>query len=301
MEAAQLEGHLAAIDRDGFTIVENAIEPTLLRELVDEIHRVERERGSAPKGNPAEGYATLRNYNLLAKGAAFQKMPVHENVLPVVERVLDEGCLLSGMTAIDIGPGEKAQPLHPDDILMDVPRPHVPLMCVSMWALTDFTDANGATRFVPGSHKFDHAPDFSREYETLPAEMPAGSVMIFHGSLWHGGGSNSTTDDWRMGVNVQFCAGWVRTQQNPYLGIPPEIARGFPDRLLELCGFSLYKGIMGHIDGQSPGAVLGEERMADTAYASPRMQALADEAGSDALRDDFATSDDARSAGSPRE
>jgi ectoine hydroxylase-related dioxygenase (phytanoyl-CoA dioxygenase family) len=202
------------------------------------------------------------------------------------------------MTAINIGPGEKPQPLHPDDILMNVPRPHVPLMCVSMWALSDFTAANGATRYVPDSHKFDHAPDYSKEYETVPAEMAAGSVMIFHGSLWHGGGSNCTQDDWRMGVNVQFCAGWVRTQQNAYMGIPAEVARGFPDRLLDLCGFSLYKGIMGHVDTQSPGAVLGEARMADTAYASPRMRTLGNQAGSESLRPEFDGLESADTAGS---
>ena len=145
MDASQLEKHLAAIADQGFTIVENAIEPALVDEIVSAVRRIEKERGSVPGGNPAEGYATLRNYNLLAKGKVFQKMPVHENVLPVAERVLDEGCLLSGMTAMHIGPGEeKLQPLHPDDIVMDLPRPHPPLMCVSMWALTDFTDANGA-------------------------------------------------------------------------------------------------------------------------------------------------------------
>lgn len=298
MDDSQRDQHLAAIEDQGFTIVENAIEPSLVAELASEIRRVEQERGTAPRGNPAEGYATHRNYNLLAKGPAFQKMPIHENVLPVVERVLDEGCLLSGMTAIHIGPGETPQPLHPDDIVMNVPRPHVPLMCVSMWALTDFTDANGATRYVPGSHKFDHAPDYSKQYETLPAEMSAGSVMIFHGSLWHGGGSNTTQDDWRMGVNVQYCAGWVRTQQNQYMGIPPDTARTFPDRLLELCGFSLYKGIMGHVDGSSPGAVLGEERMADTAYESPRMRLMADDAGAEALREGFGAAEETSGTGS---
>ena len=300
MNASQLERHLAAIADEGFTIVENAIEPALVDEIVSEVHRIEKERGSAPRGNPAEGYATLRNYNLLAKGAVFQKMPVHENVLPVAERILDEGCLLSGMTAMHIGPGEKLQPLHPDDLVMGLPRPHLPLMCVSMWALTDFTDANGATRYVPGSHKFDHGPDYSKEYETLPAEMPAGSVMIFDGSLWHGGGANRTESDWRLGVHVQFCAGWTRTQQNAYMGIPPEVTRTFSDRLLELCGYSLYKGIMGHIDGASPGAVLGEARMADTAYASPRMQGLAGQAGSETLRDKFDVGDESHAARPPR-
>ena len=80
-------------------------------------------------------------YNLLAKDPAFQAMPVHPNVLPIVERLLDRGCLLSGMTAIDIGPGEHAQPMHGDDIVMSrhLQRPHAPMMVTSMWALTDFT------------------------------------------------------------------------------------------------------------------------------------------------------------------
>jgi ectoine hydroxylase-related dioxygenase (phytanoyl-CoA dioxygenase family) len=96
--------------------------------------------------------------------------------------------------------------------------------------------------------------------------MPAGSVMIFHGSLWHGGGANTTTGEWRLGVNVQYCPGFVRQQQNPYLGIPAALAETFPDRLLELLGYRLYKGIMGHVDGKSPGELVFGERFAETAY-----------------------------------
>ncbi|NQZ96125.1 MAG: phytanoyl-CoA dioxygenase family protein [Myxococcales bacterium] len=274
MDAARIEHHLGEIRQTGYTIVEGAIEPVLVDELASEIHRVEDELGTKPKGNPAEGWATKRNYNLLARGPAFQKMPVHDNVLPIVERVLDPGCLLSGMTAIDIGPGEIGQPIHPDDIVMNVPRPHVPLMCTSMWALSDFTEANGGTRAVPGSHLYDHAPDYSAEIETIPIEMAAGSVMIFHASLWHGGGSNITEDEWRLGVNVQYCAGWTRPQQNQQLGVPREITRTFSDRLLELCGYSLYKGIMGHIETKSPAIVLGDDRLDETAYQSPKARVL---------------------------
>lgn len=272
MESERVDHHVHEIHEHGFTFVEDAIEPDLLTELRDTIRRVARERGTKPRENPAEGFATHRNYNLLAKEAVFARMPVHPNVLPIVERVLDPGCLLSGMTAIDIGPGEQPQPIHPDDIVTTVPRPHPPLMCVTMWALTDFTDANGATRYVPGSHREDHPPDFTREYETLPAEMKAGTVMIFDGALWHGGGANTTSDDWRLGVNVQYCQGWMRTQQNHYLGVPRERLEAMPERLLELLGMNLYKGIMGHVDGQSPGAVLGEARTAETAYANERSQ-----------------------------
>jgi ectoine hydroxylase-related dioxygenase (phytanoyl-CoA dioxygenase family) len=258
---------LAELRSQGYTILEDAIEPELVAALVGAIRRIERESGAAPRGNPAEGFATLRTYNLLAKDPVFQRMPVHPAVLPLVERVLDPGCLLSGMTAIDIGPGERAQPIHPDDLVMTVPRPHPPLMCTSLWALTDFTEANGATRILPGTH-LEERIDTSRA--SIPAEMRAGSVLVIDGGLWHGGGANTTDSEWRIGVNVQYCAGFCRTQQNHYLGIPPEITRTFSDRLLELCGFSLYKGIMGHIDGQAPAVMLGDGRLEERAYASQK-------------------------------
>ena len=258
--------HLEEIRDRGFTLLERVIEPELVDALVGAIRRIEEEAGTQPRGNPAEGYATLRNYNLLAKDAVFQRMPIHEAVLPLVEQVLDEGCLLSGMTAIDMGPGETPQPLHPDDVVMKVARPHDPLMCVSMWALTDFTADNGGTLVVPGSHRFDHLPEFGKDYDTIPIEMPAGSVMVFDGGLWHGGGANRTANEWRLGVNVQYCAGFIRPQQCAYLGIPRDVTRTFPPRLLELCGYSLYRGIMGHIDGHSPAVVLGEGFEVQRAY-----------------------------------
>jgi len=263
--------HCSRIAVDGYTIVENAIEPGLVTELRDTIRRVERELHIEPKGTAAEGRATKRMYNLLAKASEFQAMPVHPNVLPIVERVLDRGCLLSGMTAIDIGPGELAQPMHGDDIVMSrhLQRPHAPMMVTSMWALDDFTAENGGTRFVPGSHLFAGTPDEPGaldDVDVVALEMAAGSVMIFHGSLWHGGGANTTADEWRCGVNVQYCPGFVRQQQNPYLGIPPEVADAFSDRLLELLGYRLYKGIMGHVDGVSPGEIVFGARMAETAY-----------------------------------
>jgi Protein involved in biosynthesis of mitomycin antibiotics/polyketide fumonisin len=262
-----LDQQLAEMRSQGYTILENAIEPELVAALVAAIRRIERESGATPRGNPAEGFATLRTYNLLAKDPVFQQMPVHRAVLPLVERVLDPGCLLSGMTAIDIGPGERAQPIHPDDLVMTVPRPHPALMCTSLWALTDFSDANGATRILPGTH-LEARTDTTRS--SIPAEMPAGSVLVIDGGLWHGGGANTTEKEWRIGVNVQYCAGFCRPQQNQYLGIPREITRTFSDRLLELCGYSLYKGIMGHIDGQSPAIVLGDGRLEERAYASDK-------------------------------
>jgi len=271
LDQPALAEHRARIDTDGYTIVRDAIEPDLVEQLRDTIRRLERDLDVRPRDTAAEGHATLRMYNLLAKDPVFQAMPVHPNVLPLAEALLDRGCLLSGMTAIDIGPGEHPQPMHGDDIVMSrhLPRPHVPMMVTTMWALTDFTAANGGTRFVPGSHRFPHtpeSPDAPLVVDVCALEMPAGSVMVFHGSLWHAGGANTTTDDRRLGVNVQYCPGFVHQQQNPYLGIPAEVAATFSDRLLELLGYRLYKGIMGHIDGASPGEVVFGDRMAEQAY-----------------------------------
>ena len=270
MDGALIERHAARVAEDGYTILEDAIEPALVAELRDETRRLERALDVRPRNTLAEGNATLRMYNLLAKSALFQRMPTHPAVLPLVERFMP-GCLLSGMTSIDIGPGERGQPVHGDDLVMNVPRPHPAFMIVAMWALSDFTAANGATRYYPGSHAWPEWPDFRIAYDGAAAlEMPAGSVMVFHGSLWHAGGPNTTADDWRLGVNVQYCAGWVRTQQNHYVGIPRDVAATFDDRLLELCGYRLYKGALGHVDGHAPGEALFGERMAERAYTYER-------------------------------
>jgi ectoine hydroxylase-related dioxygenase (phytanoyl-CoA dioxygenase family) len=172
-------------------------------------------------------------------------------VLPVVEGVLDRGCLVSSLSSISIDPGEDAQPIHADDTLIDLPRPHRAVVCNSMWALTDFTEANGATRIVPGSHLWDRKPEYGRSYPSVAAEMPRGSVLVWHGSLWHGGGANRSPER-RVGIAMNYCAGYIRQQENQQLGIPLERVRSFEPRLQELAGFGTYRHLMGHIDKQSP-------------------------------------------------
>ena len=257
MGANELETHLRRIEKDGYTIVENAFSAAEADALLAELARLERELGIDFAANTFEGRRTKRVYNLLAHGPRFEAIPVHPAVLPIVEGVLDPGCLVSSLSSIAIHPGEVAQPIHADDQLLPLDKPHVATVCNSMWALTDFTEENGATRIIPGSHTRDHSPAYGSEHASIPAEMRRGSVLVWHGSLWHGGGANRSGAV-RVGIAMNYCAGWIRQQENQQLGIPRETARGFSPRLRELVGYGIYRGIIGHIDKHSPLELLGE-------------------------------------------
>jgi ectoine hydroxylase-related dioxygenase (phytanoyl-CoA dioxygenase family) len=257
LDGDTVQEHKQRIDRDGFTILERAIEPELIGALDDDLRRLEELYEVEPADNSFEGTNTVRIYNLLALGKLYEAIPVHACVLPVVEAVLDRGCLISSLSSIAIDPDEIAQPIHADDQLIPLAKPHVPTVCNTMWALTDFTEANGATRVIPGSHLRDHSPDYGKPYDSIPAEMPKGSVLVWHGSLWHGGGAN-TTPERRVGVAMNYCAGFIRQQENQQLGIPPDTAAGFSPRLRELCGYSVYNGLIGHINKHNPVEMLGD-------------------------------------------
>ena len=247
--------HVAEIAERGYTVLHDVFDADRADALLADLDRLHAELDVQPATNGFEGTATLRVYNLLVHGERWREIPVDPVVLPVVEGVLDSGCLISSLSSIDIRPGETAQPIHADDQLMPIPKPHPPTVCNTMWALTDFTDANGATRLVPGTHLAEDHPIFGGDYETVPAEMPRGSVLVWHGSLWHGGGANRT-DERRVGIAMNYCAGYIRQQENQQLGVPPELVRTFPERLQQLVGYSVYTGLIGHIDKQDPRAVL---------------------------------------------
>ena len=144
------------------------------------------------------------------------------------------------------------------DMLMPIAKPHPPTVCNSMWALTDFTEENGATRIIPGTHVADTSPNCGQHYDSIPAEMPRGGVLIWHGSLWHGGGANQTGER-RIGIAMNYCAGYIRQQENQQLGLAPSLVKTFPPRLQELVGYGIYNGLIGHIDKHSPAELLSGE------------------------------------------
>lgn len=251
--------HVARIRAQGFTVLERAVAPDAVDAIRDALARLEREQGYGYAKTRFEGLNTVRINNLLAHGEVFWQVPLQPDVLAIAEALLDRELLLSSLCSLTLGPGQTAQPMHEDTQQIPLPRPHPPLSINAIWTLSDFTEANGATRIVPGSHLFDHAPAYGREYDSVPVVVPAGSIVVFDSALWHAGGANTSTER-RWALSCYYCAGWVRQQENLQLGIPREIAARFPRRLQELCGYSVYRGQWGHIDNRDPIELLGRER-----------------------------------------
>ena len=189
--AMDTAAHVAEIAEQGYTIVEDAIEPELVDALHDDLDRLERYLDIEPATNSFEGQQTLAHLQPARRTASSTSGPGAPDVLPVVEGVLDRGCLISSLSSIAIRPGEIAQPIHADDQLIPLPKPHPPTVCNSMWALTDFTEANGATRLVPGRTCATTARLRQRLRLDRRPRCAKGSVLVWHGSLWHGGGANT--------------------------------------------------------------------------------------------------------------
>ena len=247
---------VSTLDAHGFAIVENYRTAEDIERKKADLQRI---LATVPKGrNDFEGFSTQRIYALFAKTRTFDDAALDPLMLGVLERVLGTGFQFSAPVGINIGPGESAQRLHRDEGF-PIARPHQELVLNSMWALDDFTEANGATRVVPGSHKWvDRAPDESAS--TIQATMAAGSVMFFVGSVFHGGGANDTSS-FRLGVILHFCAGWVRPQENHLLGVPRAIVRDLDPRLQALLGYGMWGNLHGNVDGRFPTKYLDDRRV----------------------------------------
>jgi ectoine hydroxylase-related dioxygenase (phytanoyl-CoA dioxygenase family) len=247
---------LEALERDGLAAIEGFLDPADVRRKKEDVERV---LAAVPTGrNSFEGFATRRVYALFAKTRTFDAQAIHPLLLTVVERTVGAGFLLSAPTGISIGPGEAAQRLHRDDAVYPVARPHPELVVNTMWALDDFTVENGATLVVPGSHRWP-TERRAADGEAVPATMPAGSVLFYLGSLLHAGGANRTAAP-RLGVILEYCAGWVRPQENHVLGVPKAIVRELPDRLRELLGYGIHGNFLGYVDGRHPAKFLADTR-----------------------------------------
>jgi ectoine hydroxylase-related dioxygenase (phytanoyl-CoA dioxygenase family) len=251
---ATVDRVVTAMDRDGYAVVERVLPAEQVAIIKSDLERVLED---VPYGrNEFEGHHTKRIYNLFAKTRTLDEVALHPLLLGVLDRVLGH-YQFSAPVGIQIGPGSPAQVIHSDDSVYPLPWPHDEVVVNSMWAFDDFTEANGATRVVPGSHRRPtqaHPDDLT----TIALEMPAGSVVFYPGTVLHGGGAN-TTDRARLGVILEFAAAWVRPQENHVLGVPRSVVRELPERLAELLGYNVYPPFLGNVDGRHPRKYLTDD------------------------------------------
>lgn len=251
MVAFEIPDILGGLRTHGWVVVPGVLDAERVRRTRDELLGI---LADTPTGrNDFEGYRTRRIYRLFAKTRSFDDLAVHPVLLGVARELLGPAPQLSAPTGIEIGPGEVAQVLHRDDSIYPLPEPHQEVVLNTMWALDDFTAANGATRFVTGSNHWQpgRRPTPEDEAGVVLAEMPAGSVAFYTGSVWHGGGANCTGRP-RLGVILEYVAGWLRPQENHVIGVPPEVVAELPEDLQELLGYNIYPPFMGYVDGRHP-------------------------------------------------
>ena len=270
------ESVAAALAESGVAIVEKLEPPArlagALRELAPFVE-------ATPTGSDGfAGRRTRRTGGLIARSPICRELVTHPFVLDVVGRVLGHASnfQLHLTQLIAIGPGEPAQLIHRDQWAFDFfPFPAgYEVQCNTIWAANDFREDNGATRVIPGSNRFADKLQF-KEPDTVAAEMPAGSLVFYTGSLYHGAGANRS-DHVRYGLNLTYALGWLRQEENQYLSVPAEVARTLPDSLLRLIGYARGAYALGYVDDvRDPlDALLGrpsETRLGDLEKAAERI------------------------------
>jgi ectoine hydroxylase-related dioxygenase (phytanoyl-CoA dioxygenase family) len=240
---------LEKLHEDGYVILPEVLSPEQVATVRTELEPHFRDFGR----NPFEGERTQRVYALLAKAPSIAELVEHPDVLAVIDTFLWKTYLLWGALAIRLHPGETRQDYHCDDEAGAPPRPRVAQGMSTMWALDDFTEENGATEIIPGSHSW--GPDgwpAADDPQSHKAIMKAGSVLIWQGPLFHRGGANQS-DRTRLGITIQYCQPWLRQIENMVLAVPPKKAIRYSARVREMLGYGLMEpSFMGYVDGRNP-------------------------------------------------
>lgn len=240
-----LQDVLTALRRDGAVILRQLVAPELADRVAAELRPSFDTEGTKPQSE-FNGYKTLRISGILARSRSSAELIAHPRVMEIADSVLLPHCInyrIGSATGIEIWPGEAAQLLHRDDAIYPVRIPGLELQISTNWALTDFTAENGATRVIPGSHQWQE-PGRSTTDGSAQAAMPKGSVLVYLGSVLHGGGAN-TTDRPRMGLVNTYSLGWLRQEENHYLTIPREIALSCPEPIRRLMGYQGHGRLLG--------------------------------------------------------
>ena len=233
---------VSAFREDGYVVIDQLV-PELMMDAIEV--ELEPYLDSAPYGHlPELGFNTQRLGSLIERSPTVRELIMQETYLATIRELFSHTKQFQlSLTEINsIAPGAESQFLHQDEMLFDCfPFPtHYDVFINSLWALTDFTEEMGATRVVPRSHTAGPGAQFS-EADCFPVEMPRGSVMIFSGKIYHGGGANRSQRI-RRAIDIAFSAGWVRQVENQYLSCSLETARTLPLELARLMGYESTGG-----------------------------------------------------------
>ena len=268
-----LDDLAAALNSDGYIVVEAVDTDATARAYAELIDAIDQ----APLGhNDFLGGRTKRLGGLLRRSPAVQQLAVHPLVMGLADRVLQPNCAryqLNFSGIMHLLPGAEAQGIHRDGDLYPLRFPSPPTVMPTMWALSDFTEDNGGTRLVPGSHRWEQDrmpfPD-----EIVAAEMPAGSVLVYLGGTLHGGGHNSS-EITRTGLALQYSLGWLRQEENQYLTNPPDVARTFCEQLQRLNGYDYGGPYLGFVNGDTAQRLLVDGYTGPAERSNAEVDALA--------------------------
>nr|MCS5567030.1 phytanoyl-CoA dioxygenase family protein [Pseudomonadales bacterium] len=255
--AARVKKAVEDVERQGFAIIQDFLSTQdldAIREQMAPIFEMTGTRNANDsRGSHRKGYfgvQAVHVHNLFAKTRAVDDIAIDPLLLLVIEGVLGPLFQMSVATAMCPDPGVDPQGFHQDDGHYPLPRPRPPFIANTLVALDDFSESNGATRLVPESHRWTHP--VNQEEEFVVAEMPAGSLLVFDGALWHAGGGNSTKDQRRRSINFNFNLSWLRQQENQYVGIPRDVWLSLPEKLQRLLGFQKVNFLYGSVDYTDP-------------------------------------------------
>jgi len=240
---------------DGYVIIHDVVPAQTLETLRAEAAPYLEKFGR----NSFEGERTQRIYGVPRKLRGADALIEHPLVLAHMDRLLQPNYLLSQGQVINILSGSPAQPAHMDDSFYPLPRPRPALSAATVFALDDFTRDNGATVAIPGSHLWDNERIPQPQDERVPAVMPAGSCILFLGTLWHGGGENHSGAN-RLAFTAQYCEPWLRTQENYFLSVPPEVVADLSEDMQRLLGYSIHPPFVGMSEGMHPKRKLPQGR-----------------------------------------
>jgi len=273
------EEALRIIDQDAAVIIDDVIPDAEIDKILNELDPFIK--GNLKGADEFTGFQTTRVGALIARSHGCRDLAMHTKINALASQFLEPHCdnyQLHFTSLISIGPGETKQILHRDRGLWGgyISR-KIETQFAVVWAATDFTFENGATQLVPGSHKWD-AKREPLEDEIAYAEMKKGSVLIYTGSVLHGGGDN-ISDEVRSGIFIHYAPGWIRQQENQYLSCPPEIAKELTPELRSLIGYSKGGYVKGfysdpnHVDGKlesvTPEKIFSDSKDKFTVLASP--------------------------------